>query len=83
MLCNAKKGLCTILVPLGGLSSYDQPGGPFHDPEAPVLFYETLKKHLQPGTKLHVFPYHVNDPEFIKEVVDVWKRFRELFPPPT
>lgn len=75
MLCNAKKGPCVIIVPLGGLSSFDQPGGPFHDPEAPLLFLNTLKKHLHQGTELHVSPHHVNDPMFIAEVLQVWKEF--------
>ena len=74
-LCNAGKGPRVVIVPLGGLSSFDQPGGPFYDPEAPAFFLEALKKHLHQGTGLHVFPYHVNDPEFVEEVLRVWQIF--------
>jgi len=77
-LCNAGRGPRVILVPLSGLSSFDQPDGPFHDPKAPGLFFETLKMHLHPGTELHAFPYHVNDPTFTMEVVRIWQM---LYPP--
>jgi len=74
-LCNKGKGPRAIIVPLGGLSSYDQPGGPFYEPEVPALFLEVVKKGLRQGTELHGFPYHVNDPAFAQEVVQVWQRF--------
>jgi uncharacterized protein (UPF0261 family) len=74
-LCNAGKGPRAIIVPLGGLSSFDQPDGPFYDPEAPPLFLEALKKHLDQGTELFVLPYHINDPLFVEEVVRVWQGF--------
>jgi uncharacterized protein (UPF0261 family) len=72
-LCNAGKGPRVILVPLSGLSSFDQPDGPFYDPKAPALFLETLKNYLRQGTELHAFPYHVNDPAFAMEVVRIWQ----------
>jgi uncharacterized protein (UPF0261 family) len=59
----------SILVPLEGFSVFDQKGGPFHDQEGPELFGETLKKHLQPGTSLHLLPYHINDPEFTEAII--------------
>jgi uncharacterized protein (UPF0261 family) len=67
--CNAAKGPFSILVPLEGFSVFDQKGGPFHDQEGPELFGETLKKHLQPGTSLHLLPYHINDPEFTEAII--------------
>jgi uncharacterized protein (UPF0261 family) len=77
-LCNAGRGPRVILVPLSGLSSFDQPDGPFHDPQAPALFHETLKRQLHQGTELRVFPYHVNDPAFAKEVVRTWQMLCSL-----
>jgi uncharacterized protein (UPF0261 family) len=74
-ICNRGKGSRAVIVPLGGLSSYDQPGGPFCEPEVPPLFLEVVKKGLHQGTELHGFPYHVNDPAFASEVVRVWHRF--------
>ena len=73
-LCNTGKGPRATIIPLGGLSSFDQPGGPFYNPEASVLFLESLKKHLHQGTELHVFPYHVNDPAFVVEVIRIWQK---------
>lgn len=72
-LCNAGKGWRAILVPLGGLSSFDQPNGPFYDPRAPEIFYETLNNSLGKETLLQAFPYHINDPNFLKEVIQRWK----------
>jgi uncharacterized protein (UPF0261 family) len=74
-ICNAGKGPRAIIVPLGGLSSFDQPSGPFYDTAAPALFLDVLKRHLLQGTDLHMLPYHVNDPAFITEVVRVWQMF--------
>ncbi len=72
-LCNAGKGWRAILVPLGGLSSFDQPDGPFYDPRAPEIFFETLNNSLGKETLLQAFPYHINDPNFLKEVIQRWK----------
>lgn len=72
-LCNSGKGPRAILVPLGGLSSFDQPDGPFYDPRAPQIFLETLKNSLGEGILLQAFPYHINDPNFLKEVIQTWE----------
>lgn len=72
-ICNAGKGWRAIFVPLGGLSSFDQPDGPFYDPRAPEVFLETLKNSLGEGTLLQAFPYHINDPNFLQEVIKRWE----------
>ncbi len=42
--CNEARGPRAIAVPLGGLSGFDRPGGPFYDSEAPRIMAETFKK---------------------------------------
>lgn len=68
--CNEAKGPFSILVPLGGFSVFDRQGGPFYSPEGPEFFGKVLKKHLQPGTPLHLLPYHINEPEFTEAIIE-------------
>jgi uncharacterized protein (UPF0261 family) len=68
--CNEAKGPFSILVPLGGFSVFDRQGGPFYSPEGPEFFGKVLKKHLQPGTPLHLLPYHINEPEFSEAIIE-------------
>jgi len=68
--CNEAKGPFSILVPLGGFSVFDRQGGPFYNPEGPEFFGKVLKKHLQPGTPLHLLPYHINEPEFSEAIIE-------------
>jgi uncharacterized protein (UPF0261 family) len=68
--CNTAKGPFSILLPLGGFSAFDCKGGPFHDSEGPEFFGKVLKKHLNPGTSLHLLPYHINDPGFVDAIIE-------------
>jgi uncharacterized protein (UPF0261 family) len=72
-ICNNTKGLLDIIIPDRGFSGFDRPGGPLYDPEGPVLFIETLKKHLNPEIPVHIMPYHINDKEFAWEIVRVYE----------
>jgi uncharacterized protein (UPF0261 family) len=56
--------------PLGGFSGFDRKGGPSHDQEGPEFFEKALKKHLRPGTPLHLLPYHINEPEFSEAIIE-------------
>jgi uncharacterized protein (UPF0261 family) len=68
-LCRDATGPLVILVPLGGFSAFDRKGGPLHDPEAPTLFSDTLRKELRGDISLHSLPYHINDEEFALAVI--------------
>ena len=67
--CNAAKGPLLILIPLGGFSAFDRPGGPFYEPQAPEIFAQTFKKKLKEGIPLHILPFHINDPEFAQALI--------------
>jgi uncharacterized protein (UPF0261 family) len=72
-MCNKRSGPLDIVIPMQGFSAFDRPGGPLHDPEAPAIFTEELKKGLNPEISLYVLPYHINDPEFASEIVRVYE----------
>ena len=69
-MCNEAKGPVKILVPTGGFSAFDRVGGPFHDPTATRLFGASLKKYLKKTVPVAALPYHINDPEFAKAILD-------------
>jgi uncharacterized protein (UPF0261 family) len=67
--CNAASGPLVVLIPLGGFSAFDRPGGPFHDPRASKIFAQTFKKKLREGIPLHILPFHINDTEFAQALI--------------
>jgi len=71
--CNAASGPLVILIPKGGFSAFDRPGGPFHEPRAPKIFTQTIKKKLKAGIPLHILPFHINDPEFALAIIDAFE----------
>ena len=70
--CNTASGPLVILIPQGGFSAFDRPGGPFYDPEAPRIFAQIFKKKLKEEIPLHILPYHINDPEFAQAVIQAF-----------
>ncbi|WP_026449078.1 Tm-1-like ATP-binding domain-containing protein [Actinopolyspora mortivallis] len=68
---NAFTAPVRFLFPEGGFSLLDTPGGPFHDPRADAALYEALENNLaqHEDRRLVRVPYHVNDPEFVRELM--------------
>ena len=69
MRCNEARGLVSCLVPAGGFSAWDQPGGPFYDPDSVDSFSRTLRDALSPAVPLQVLPFNINAPEFADAVI--------------
>jgi len=71
---NAMRGPVRFLIPEGGVSAIDKPGGPFHDPEADRVLFDTLATRFRAGTdrKLVRLPLHVNDEAFADALVAAW-----------
>ena len=63
---NLSVGLVTVLLPLGGLSVIDSPGGPFWWPEADQALFESLKATLRPDIPVIEMDCNINDPSFAK-----------------
>jgi len=71
---NAMRGPVRFLIPEGGVSSIDQPGQPFHDPEADRILFATIEQHFRSGHDrvLRRMPLHINDEAFADALVAAW-----------
>ena len=54
-------GPCAVLVPMGGFSSEDRPGGAIEDPALRHAFADALEGALPPRIPVRRLPWHVND----------------------
>jgi uncharacterized protein (UPF0261 family) len=59
----------TVVLPLGGVSTIDAPGKPFHDPEADRALFEELRARLASHVRVVEVDAHVNDPAFADVLV--------------
>ncbi|XP_052197522.1 toMV susceptible protein tm-1(GCR26) [Diospyros lotus] len=68
---NRSSSKICVCLPEKGVSGLDAPGKPFYDPEATGALINELENLIQTNKdrKVKVVPYHINDPEFINEVV--------------
>ena len=61
---NAATAQVAILIPLGGVSQLDCPGGAFWDPQADQACFEAIKSNLRPDIPVIEMDNNVNDSEF-------------------
>jgi uncharacterized protein (UPF0261 family) len=61
---NASRGKACVLLPLGGVSMLDRPGGPFWWPEADEALFGSLREHLRKDIPLIEIDRNINDGEF-------------------
>ncbi len=61
---NPARGPVAVLVPMGGFSEIDVPGGPFWSPEADQAFVDALRRGLRPEIPIVLVETDVNDPAF-------------------
>ncbi|GMH14879.1 hypothetical protein Nepgr_016720 [Nepenthes gracilis] len=61
-----------VCLPQNGVSALDAPGKPFHDPQATGSLINELQRLIQTNEvrQVNTYPYHINDPEFAKALVD-------------
>ena len=65
---NAATGPVEVVIPTGGLSIPNVPGGLFWDPDADGRFLTELRAHLRPGIPIVTAESHVNAPAFAELV---------------
>ncbi|MGH3814836.1 MAG: Tm-1-like ATP-binding domain-containing protein [Pseudonocardiaceae bacterium] len=75
---NACHGSVRFLLPTGGVSALDAPGGPFWDPAADETLFATLEGEVEQTADRQVIrlPHHVNDPEFAEALVAAWQEIQ-------
>jgi uncharacterized protein (UPF0261 family) len=66
---NQASGPTRVFVPTGGFSVPDAPGQPFWDPDADGAFIATLRANLAGHVELTELDLHINDTEFIDQVL--------------
>jgi uncharacterized protein (UPF0261 family) len=73
-------GPTAVLVPRGGVSALDVPGGPFFDPEADAALFGALAAGLEghPRVRLVWRDEHINDPAFADAAA---RMLLDLLPP--
>jgi uncharacterized protein (UPF0261 family)/ABC-type branched-subunit amino acid transport system ATPase component len=74
---NRMEGPVRFLIPEGGVSLLDQPGGAFWDPAADAALFKALQATVKPAPsrRLIRLPYNVNDPAFAEALA---KNFLEI-----
>ena len=68
-----------FLLPEGGVSMLDAPGGAFHDPEADAALFDALEAGIKATAdrRLVRLPYNINDPAFADALVAAWREIAE------
>jgi uncharacterized protein (UPF0261 family) len=67
---NEASGPTVVMVPTGGLSMPNVPGGVFWDPAADAGFTDELARQLRPDVPLERVAHHINDEDFARAVAD-------------
>jgi uncharacterized protein (UPF0261 family)/ABC-type branched-subunit amino acid transport system ATPase component len=78
---NRMRGPVRFLIPEGGLSGLDLPGGPFHDPAADRALFDAIAGQFRagPDRRLLRLPHHINDAAFADALVAA---FHDIVRPP-
>jgi len=73
---NRATGPVAVVLPLGGVSWFDVPGGMFYDPEGREALAEVLKQHLAPKVEVVELDANINDPAFSEAVIALFDKMR-------
>jgi uncharacterized protein (UPF0261 family) len=69
---SAARGPVIVLVPLGGISIPNVPGGAFYDPQADAAFRDALRAGLRPDIPLREIDAHINDAAFARATAEAF-----------
>ncbi len=77
---NVATGPTVVLLPLGGCSKYELPGGPFVDPEADAALFGAIRTGLRPDIPCRDVTANINDAAFIdaasRAFLELWGQTR-------
>jgi uncharacterized protein (UPF0261 family) len=71
---NRATGPTGVVIPRGGFSAYDAPGGPFWDPDADRAFRDALLADLDSRIPRVEVDANINDRAFVDVAVALWER---------
>src|SRR5205807_396940 len=79
---NRIEGPVRFLIPEGGVSSLDRPGGPFWDPPANRALFDAISSNFRTGTKRKLLKVqaHINDQAFADALVANFNEIRTPWP---
>jgi uncharacterized protein (UPF0261 family)/ABC-type branched-subunit amino acid transport system ATPase component len=79
---NRMEGPVRFLIPEGGFSGLDRPGGPFWDPAADRALFDVIASNFRAGAnrKLLRLPHHVNDQAFADALVATFNEIKTPWP---
>ena len=66
---NALSGPCAVIVPMGGFSHQDCPGGPIEDADLREVCRETLMTHLNPDIPITTLEAHISAPDVTRTIL--------------
>ena len=69
--CKNASGPIAFVIPLGGFSAFDSPGGTLEDKEARKVFTDALRESLPAGIPIVESEHHINDPEFADKIPNI------------
>lgn len=78
---NLSTGPVVVLLPTGGLSVPNKPGGEFFDPAADQRLFEAIRQHLRPDIEIVESDRHINDPELGRTAARLFVSLIEQNPP--
>ena len=67
-------GPVTMIVPMGGFSHQDAPGGAIEAPDLRHVFLETVQRRLPPKIDLRPVAHHIGAPEVTDLILDALVR---------
>ncbi len=79
---NAATGPAAVVLPLGGCSKYELPGGPFVDPEGDAVLFGAIRAGLRADIACGEVEANINEPAFadlaVSTFLELWSRVRPL-----
>ena len=66
---NQMSGPCALIVPMGGFSNQDCPGGEIEDPELRQVFLKHAKAHLSKDLRLIDVDAHIGDSSITQHII--------------
>ena len=70
---NEMEGSVRFLLPEGGVSALDVPGGAFHAPQTTEALFDAIASNFRETQRRRLVrtPHHINDPAFARIVIDL------------